>query len=114
LTKIPANKIARFIAANEKIMDIAQGHTTAVTCTIATKVPPNTVAVLLMVERMAGTSAFYVYPNEGSQEVSLVHLENIAMVAIGNQRIKFAQASAPDDFDLYMMGYLVEGTVKTA
>lgn len=114
MVKIPSNKILQFFSANEKILDIAEGDTGTRLCTIATKVPPNTVAILLMVEQMTGTSAFYIYPNEGTQETTLVSLENIALVAMSSQRIKFAQASAPDSFDLYMMGYFVEGTVKSA
>jgi len=113
LTKIPANKITQFIAANEKIIDIKGSTTGTVLCSISTKVPPNTVAVLLMVDKITGAGSFYVYPNEGTTKTTLIDIENIALVAISNQRLKLQQTVIGNDFDLYMFGYFVEGTVKT-
>jgi len=114
LVKIDPNKILQFYPANEKILDINESTTAAVTCTISTKVPPNTVAILLMVERMTGAGTFVIYPNEGTQETTLVHLEAASLIAMGNQRLKYKQSAGADSFDLYMFGYFVEGCVKSA
>lgn len=94
-------------------MDINESAAGIVTCTISTKVPPNTVAVILMVSQQGGSDAFYIYPDEGSKGTTLPHLEGAHVIAIKNQQLKFNLQTGGDDFDLYMFGYFIEGTVKS-
>ena len=113
MVKVDANKILQFFAANEKIVDVNESATGIHICSIATKVPPNTVAVLLMASRIGGAGVLRVYPNEGTKYTTLANNECSTPIAMDNQRLKWAQSVAGNDFDLHMFGYFIEGTVKS-
>lgn len=114
MVKIPANKILQFFGANEKIADVNESASGAHICSISTKVPPNCVAILLSADRITGSGTFRIYPNEGTTNVTLSDATDISLIAMSNQRLKWALSVPGDDFDLYMFGYFVEGTVKSA
>lgn len=113
MVKVPADKVLRLIAANEKILDIQKNDTATRISSISSKVPPNCVGVILNVVRQSGTGSLDVYPNEGSAGIRLTDVSTTAVLYIVNQRIKYVQTVANDDFDLYMLGYFIEGTIES-
>jgi len=111
MVNIPKNKALMFVAANEKIMDLTEDDTNVHICSIATKVPPNTVAIILANHRVSGTGLVSVYPDEGTNYSILPNASALNLLAIKNQNIKYSLSNGGDDFDLFMFGYFVEGPV---
>ena len=114
MVDIKKNEALKFVAANTKIMDIT-GSTATFVSSIAASVPPNTVAVILCAQRMSGTGVLYLYPNEGTLGTYITDLVSPLLYALkaGFLNVKYKQSVAADDFDLYLLGYLVEGPVGT-
>jgi len=104
-----------FYPYNGKIADINEADTADHTVDISAYVPQNCVAVILKAYRVSGTGYLLVYPNEGTIGVWLdiggTGAEHVPIIAIKNQRLKYKQSVAGDDFDLFMFGYFVEGRV---
>jgi len=82
---------------------------------ISAYVPKNTVAILLMAVRTAGTGNLRVFPDEGVIDIYIdsaaVGTQIAQLIGIKNQRFQYALTVANDTFDVYMFGYFVERVV---
>ena len=108
-----------FVPYNAKIADITKGDTVKYTLELAnaggtgaiTGETRKIICVILEARRIAGTGYFPVYPNEGTDYVSLSSGGWTAypiVIADGLQRLQYNLSVANDDWDLYSMGYVVE------
>lgn len=105
----------QFIPSNGKIMDINEDDTDSHTCSISAYIPPNCTAIILNAVRTSGTGHLTIWPNEGTYNVRMSSALHQTVIAIKNmgQRLKYKQTVANDVFELYFMGYWIEGEIKT-
>jgi len=118
---IPKNKVARIVtdfkvdgatALPVKILDItAAVDDAAKTCDISAHVPPNTIAVLLCGGRVGGAGTLGVFPNQSTLGVSIGTYGPTGLIPITGQLLKYKKSASGDDWDLYLVGYVIEGPV---
>jgi len=105
----------QFIPKNFKLMDIAEDNTETHTCSISAQVPPNCVAIIVNCKRDSGSGYLALWPMEGTYNVQCWGARDTATLGIKNmnQQIKYKQSVANDVFELYCLGWFVEGELKT-
>jgi hypothetical protein len=107
-----------FVPYNGKIADITHADTDKHYLTLANSAGTGAiagetrkiVAITIKTNRMAGSGAFYMYPNEGtsSYAISSGVVGSMIVIADGTQRLQYNQTVAGDDWDVYCLGYVVE------
>lgn len=98
---------------NAKLADINESDTDVHTTSLDT-LAPNVVAVIAYALRSTGTGNFTVFPNEGTtgMRIDSVTVSNRCyLIKVLNNRIKYEQSVANDDWDLYILGYIIEGEI---
>jgi len=101
----------QFFAYNAKVADITHADTNKHTVSLATMgLPLNTVAMVILVNRVAGTGNIRVYSNEGTTSADLVNSggRNWITIGLANQRLQYDLTVANDDWDLFCLGYWTE------
>lgn len=104
-----------FTPCSTKIADgLTESDTDPHFLDISAYVPRNCVAVVILVNRTTGDGYLYLYPNEDTSPLfmcsSLADCYVVALVE-NTQRMKYALSVANDVFDVFLVGYWVEGRI---
>jgi len=100
---------ARLVALEStKIADLQENDTVTHILDLSFILPLGTQAILIHVKRISGASTFNVYPTSGSVFVKMATDYDLLTIPIKNRELKWANAAANDDWDLYLHGYFVQ------
>lgn len=102
-----------FVPYNGKIADITHADTNKHTLDLQTALSETReiVAIIPWATRISGSGGFYMFPNEGTQEVNSTGdtaKQCFIVIKDGTNRIQYLLSVANDDWDLYCLGYVVE------
>lgn len=101
------------VPINAKIVDITHADTLKHFLDLETPLSESRriIQLIIMVQRVAGSGAFIVYPGEGTLGYWLPDgaTSTPIMIADGTQRLQYALEVANDDWDIFSFGYMVEG-----
>jgi hypothetical protein len=102
-----------FVPYNGKIADITHADTNQHLLDLAAALSEarKIISVLVGFDRMAGTGAILLYPNEGANSSTwMTSRMNPPMTVIKNEsnRLPYSLTVANDDWDVYCFGYVVE------
>ena len=100
------------IPYNAKIADINESDTNVHYLDLATALSETRriTGIIVGSARIAGTGSLIVYPNEAAYGIylSIYTVPNFISLDPAQNRLKYSQSVANDDFDLYCFGYTVE------
>lgn len=104
-----------FVPYNTQIADINESDINTHFLDLATALSETRtiIGLLTHANRVSGSGSFNVYPNEGSNILTIgsgSSLDKLVIIASGTNRLKYAQSVANDDWNLLSMGYLVVAT----
>jgi len=103
---------ARFVTLTPtKIADITHADTDPHTLDLSTIVPPETLALYIMAERISGSGSLSGLPNNiGSKYVRIgnTNTSSPLIISIKDQTLPYKLTAANDDWDLYLLGYFVQ------
>ena len=107
------NRCHKFIPYNGKIADITHADTNQHTLDLAAALVETRkiIAVLCGADRMAGTGAMLIYPNEGATSSTWMTSRMnppLTVIKNGTQELQYSLTVANDDWDMYCFGYVVE------
>lgn len=101
------------VPKNGKIADITHADTNKHFLDLAAALSETRkiIELEISVSKMVGTGNFRFYPNEGARAVICSSGYNTlrCIIADGTQRLQYNLTVANDDFDLFCLGYVVEG-----
>jgi len=95
----------------KKILDITEADTANHIADLSAIVPPGTIALIIMCDRVSGTGSLRALPNsQGTQHVVIGYADNLLAftITIKNQELTYALTVNNDDWDIYLLGYFVQ------
>jgi len=99
---------ARFVAVDPyKIADLQENDTVAHFLELSFA-PKECMAILLKVERMAGAGSFQMYPRSHASLVINAEIAGSTLITIKEQKLKWKNTVANDDWDISLLGYFVQ------
>jgi len=103
---------ARFVIVDSiNIADLQENDIAAHILDVSSVVPPGTIALLLLAQRVSGTGAFYAYPKSHATElfyISALQSGGPTLVPITGRELKWRNTIANDDWNLFLYGYFVQ------
>jgi len=91
-----------------KILDLQENDTATHVQDISAFVPPETLAILMIPDRISGSGNFLVYHRSTTVLSSITDTDQLNLVTIKDQELVWKNSAANDDWDIYLLGYFVQ------
>jgi len=92
----------------EKIADLQENDTAVHDLDLSSFIPPECMAIAILVERTSGTGYFNVYPRSHATLKWAISSNKVSLVFIEDQVLKWQNTVNNDDWDVYLLGYFVQ------
>jgi len=100
---------ARLVVLNPaKILDLQENDLVAHTEDLSPFVPPETLALLIVPDKVSGTGSFQVYHRSDPTKAHSMTSEVAGYVTIKDQELKWKNSVANDDWDIWLLGYFMQ------
>ena len=91
-----------------QIADLQENDTTAHIEDFSHILPPGTLAILIVPQRISGTGNFQIFPRSHGTKNWVATIDSFSLVTVKNRELKWKNTVANDDWDIYLLGYFVQ------
>lgn len=95
-----------------KILDLQENDTTVHVEDLSAFVPPGTLAILMVPDRVSGTGSFKVYHRSHPTTSHALTSEVAGLATIKDQELRWKNSVANDDWDIWLLGYFVQRSTR--